>query len=436
MPWIQTSIIACGLVAIFLTLQIEYIAGFQLFSAQWFISYGKVLFNTFSTLHPFVFALVAGLYLWWRGISLGHSPLYFDNIYKTFLIELVTLIFLIIIWGLSFKEKPAQGLTSDIGIYIAGFFFSGLVAMALSNLKVIQEKMKTKGESSNTFSRRWLIIILIVIGGMVLSGIGFGSIFSSQLVSSLERILNLISAALYHAIYYLLWGLVYSVGWVVQWIFYIIQWIFNWMRHLTNPQQIQPAELSTPQSPKGINSSVISPQLISILKLTLLLLVLLVVLFLIIRTVRRRHATQTDEVLDEEHESLWSWNGFKSDVMVFFKNIFRRFQRKAKPVPANGSSKWQPEKDIKRRLSIREIYQHLLWQGTRLKIPRKSYETPSEYALRLGKVIPEGQEPLNEITDLYINIRYGEHQIEEKRTGDANAIWGRLLNLLIELEDK
>ena len=35
MPWIQTSIMACGLAAIFLVLRLDYSAGFQLFSRQW-----------------------------------------------------------------------------------------------------------------------------------------------------------------------------------------------------------------------------------------------------------------------------------------------------------------------------------------------------------------------------------------------------------------
>jgi len=433
---IQMSIVACGLVAISLVLRIEYSTGFQLFSGQWFVSYGKVLLDTFSNLHPFVFALVAGLYLWWRGIIFSRSPLYFDNIYTTFLIELATLVFLIIIWGLSFKAEPLRNLTSDIGIYIAGFFFFGLVAMALSNLKVVQEKMKTKGESSKTFGRRWLTIILVVIGGMVLLGIGLGSVFSSQLVSSLERILNLVSDALYHAVYYLVWGLIYTIGFVVEWIYYGLQWILNWISHLTKPQPFQPTQISNPTYPKGPNPSAFSPQLVLILKLTILLLILTAVLFLIIRTVRRRHSIKTDEDLAEEHESLWSWDGFKSDIMVFFKMIFQRFQRKARPVPAIVLSKWQPEEDINRKLSVREIYQHLLWQGARSRIPRESYETPSEYARRLGQFVPDIREPLAQITNLYMHVRYGEDKIEEKKIDDANAVWERLLKLLKRLEGK
>ena len=163
---------------------------------------------------------------------------------------------------------------------------------------------------------------------------------------------------------------------------------------------------------------------------------LLIVIFLIIRAVRRRHRIQTSDDLEEEHESLWSWGGFKSDIILFFKMLFQRFKRKTKPVTAGVTIDWQPEEDIKRRLSIREIYQHLLWQGERLRIPREDYETPSEYARRLGQAVPDGREPLNEITGLYIDVRYGEKAINDKKTDNANTIWQRLLNMLNGHEDQ
>ena len=196
MPWIQTSIMACGLMAIFLVVRIEYGAGFQVVRQSMVYIIRQVYCINFSnTKHPFVFAIIAGLYLWWRGISLGRSRLYFENIYTSFLIQLTTLVFLVIMWGFSFKNEAVQTLTSDIGIYIAGFFFFGLVALAVANLKVVQERIKTKGESSKNFGRRWLTIILSVIGGMVLLGIGFASIFSTQWVASLQRLLNTITDA-------------------------------------------------------------------------------------------------------------------------------------------------------------------------------------------------------------------------------------------------
>jgi hypothetical protein len=431
MLWIQTSIIACGLVVIFLVLRIEYSAGFNLFSGEWFVSYGHILLNFFFYTHPFGFGLIASLYLWWRGISLGRSPLDFEDIYTPFLIELATLVFLIILWVYSFKNETAQNLTTDIGIYVAGFFFFGLVALALSNLVVIQERMKTKGESSKNFGRRWLTIILSVIGGIFLIGIGFASIFSTQFIAAVGRFLKGVSVVYDKVVTFI----IYAIGYLVQILAYIYQWIINLFRHGKPPEPPQTVDFGIPDNPKGPLHS-LPPWVLSVLKLTFLALVLLIVISLIIRAVRRRRRIQTRDDLEEEHESLWSWGGFKSDIVLFFKMLFQRFKRKPKPVTAGVMIDWQPEEDITRRLSIREIYQHLLWQGARLRIPREDYETPSEYARRLGTFAPEGREPLNEITGLYIDVRYGEHQMEDRKIDDANTVWQRLLNILKGPEDQ
>lgn len=427
--WIQLSIMAISLVTIFLVVRIEYGAGFHLLSGQWFVSYGQVLLDTFSQRHPFLFALIAAFYLWWRGISLSRSTLYFEDIYKSFLIELATLVLLIIMWGIGFNTAPFQKLTSDIGIYIIGFFFFGLVSMALTNLRFILEKMKTKGETSNTFSRHWVSIILSVIGGIVLLGIGFASIFSAQFVTLLQRFISAISVAYEKVVYFIL----YAIGFVVQLIGYIYQWIINLFKHEKPVEPTQTADLGEPEKLKEMIKGSISPQVILIIKWTILVLVLIGVVFFISRAIMRNRARAKDE-LEEENESLWSWGGFKSDLKIFFEMIFQRFKRKTKPATVNASLNWQADEDIKRRLSIREIYQRLLWQATRLRIPRESYETPFEYARRLGQAVPDGRGPLNEITRLYIDVRYGEHQMEDRKIDDANNIWERLRNILKGLE--
>jgi hypothetical protein len=426
--WIQLSIMAIGLVTIFLVVRIEYGAGFQLLSGQWFISYGQVLLDTFSQQHPFLFALLGAFYLWWRGISLIRSPLYFEDIYKSFLIELATLVLLVIMWGISFKTAPFQKLTSDIGIYIIGFFF-GLVSMALANLRFILEKMKTKGESSRTFSRRWVSIILSVIGGIILLGIGIASIFSPQFISSLQRFMSTISAAYEKVVYFIL----YAIGYAVHLIGYIYQWLINLFIHKKPIEPTQAVDLGEPEKLPEIIKGFISPQVILIIKWTIIALVLIGVIYFISRAIMRNRARAKDE-LEEENESLWSWGGFKADLMIFFKMFFQLFKRKSKPVSASISPNWQADEDINHRLSIREIYQHLLWQAARMRIPRESYETPFEYARRLGQAVPDGREPLNEITRLYIDVRYGEHQMEDKKIDDANNIWERLRNLLKGLE--
>ena len=424
--WIQITIMACGLVAIFLALRVEYAAGFSLFGARWFAIYGNEIINFFTKYPPFVFAIIAGLYLWWRGISLARSRLYFDDIYHSFLIQLVLLVFLIIMWSFTYKSGPLKNITSSIGIYIVGFFFFGLLALALTNLRIIQEKFRKKGELSKNFGRRWLTTILIVIGAVTLLGIGLASIFSSQFISLLGKFMNSISGAYSAVINFIL----LAIGLLVQLIYDIGEFLINLIpkpKALTTTPETSPLVATT--TTPGSGGVYYNPQLVLIIKLVFLALIVFGVIFLISRAIQRQHRKELTEDVEEEQESLWSWEGFKADLMVFFKAIFQLFKRKKKPAQANITTDWQVEDDIERRLNIREIYQHLLWHGSLLKIPREKYETPSEYARRLGQVVPDGKEPLDEITGLYIDARYGDHPVEEKKTDRANSIWQKLRGL-------
>ncbi len=426
LAWIQVSIVVCGLIAIFLVLRIEYAAGFNLFSGQWFAAYGQEVLNFFTKYPPFVFAIIAGLYCWWRGISLARSRLYFEDIYQAFLIQLTTLVFLIISWNFTYKTGAMKNITSNIGIYVVGFFFFGLLALALSNLRVLQEKFKKRGDLSRNLGRRWLTTIIVVICGVVLLGIGFATIFSTQFISLLGKGMSSISGAYSDIIYFIL----LIVGFLVTWIYYVGEFFLNLLTGKATPTPPQPIQQIIPKNNQSNTTSFLSPHFILILKIVIVVLIAVLVIYLITRAIQRQHRKDLTEDVEEEQESLGSWAGFKADILVFLKWLTQLFIRKKQPAPVNTEGDRQAAEDNPgRKLSIREIYQHLLRQGARLQIPRENYETPSEYARRLGKALPDGKEPLNEITGLYIDVRYGEHPVAEKQTDKANSIWETLRNL-------
>ena len=429
LAWIQVSIVVCGLIAIFLVLRVEYTAGFNLFSGRWFVLYGKVLLNFFRHYPPFILAIIAGLYLWWRGISLARSSLNFEDTYRAFLIQLGTLVFLIISWNFTYTTGAMKNIISNIGVYVVGFFFFGLLALALSNLRVLQEKFRKKGALSKNLGRRWLTTIIVVTCGVVLLSIGFASIFSTQFLAMLEKFMN--SATTAYS--YIMYGLFFVVGLLVFLFYYVGEFLLFLLSlgKTSVTQDFNPAQLyPLPNKPNTAGS--LSPIFILIIKLVVLVLIAAWVIWLIMKAIQRRHQAELTEDVQEERESLWSWTGFIADILVFLKSLFPIFKRKKKPVTADMAAGWQAvDENPEQRLSIREIYRHLLRQGARLKMPREKYETPSEYAQRLGKSLPDEKEPLNEITDLYIDVRYGEHVIEEKSIDKANNIWRTLSSIFV-----
>ncbi len=426
--WVQLSVVSCGLVAIFIVVRVEYGAGFELLSGQWFVHTAQIFANSFSQLHPMVIACVTAVYIWWRGIMQGRAPLYSGNIYRSFLAGIAALIILIIVWRASLGTGSFGNLTSAVGPYVAAFFFFGLAALALTNLQTIQQRMLPE-ETVRTFNRRWLPILFGVAGGIVLVGVGVASAFSPEFLALLARLFDSVVELLRQGLRYLLIPLEY----VAAGFFYAMQFIANW---LTGGKPMEPfaiADLAPPQKPTEITSSGTFPVVaVLAIKWCLFAAIVIAVIILLARALSRHRTDRAKADIEEVHESLWSWGGFMADLHQFLSMIWGRFIRKGKePVTASPVPSWHPEEDDPQGvLGIREIYKHLLWEASRSRIARRLYETPYEYATRLGQAVPDGSGQLGKLTDLYINTRYGDRKPRDKQVNYANSLWKVLRGLL------
>jgi hypothetical protein len=431
--WIRLSIIACGLIAMFVVVRIEYGTGTGLLSGQWFVQTALALLDSYSHPHPMVIALLVGVFLWWRGISWGRSPLYSETIYRSFLFGLAALVVLILVWGAGWGADPFKNLVSTVGLYVVGFFFCGLTALALTNLQGIQQQMKEKEGTALVFSRRWLFIIVGVIGGIVLAGIGAASMFSAEFVALLGRLLNIASGLLFKLLEYLL----IPIGYLVAGLFYAGQFIINLLAKERAPLTFSSENLTGIGQLPQVIPKALSPEAILAIKWGFFSLVIAGVLFLLARAILRYWSYPAKDEVEEISESLWSWEGFKADLRLFFSLLRQRYRRQSHKVTvgshAPGKFQWQ---GVEVRLDIREIYRRLLWQASDLKIARRHQETPYEYAERLGQAVPEGGVPLSELTNLYVNVRYGDLEAEPRQVDYANSLWRILQRLLGGIEGR
>ncbi len=154
--------------------------------------------------------------------------------------------------------------------------------------------------------------------------------------------------------------------------------------------------------------------------------------FFMARAISRRRGRQKATDIDETEESLFSWSGFLADVRLFFSLLWQRFaSKRKKPAPGSRLPSWHGKEDVWGKLGIRDIYRHLLWEASCSTMARRSHETPYEYAKRLGQAVPEGSKQLNKLTDLYVDVRYGELEAEDRQVDYANSLW-RVLQRLLE----
>ncbi len=422
--WIQLGIL---LLTIFGVVRLEYGAGFNLLSGQWFVYTARIFLDSFSHLHPIVLAVVVSVYLCWRGIRLGHSTFHFSDVCPSFLVGLFALVLLIIVWTASLGVGSLESLVSTVGLYVLGFFFFGLMALALGNLQAIRRRMLREEEMTPLSSRRWVAILFGVVGGIVLLGTGITSIFSPGFVALLIRLLGVALNLLFGAVRYLF----IPLGYLAEGLVWVIRFILSLIRGRQPPEPFERPELfEQPELPEKIANQALWGNVVLVLKWVFFALVVVAVVFFLARAISRSRFLRSEAEVEEISESLWSWKAFKADLRLFLKGIWRRRRKRMKPVPASLVPSWYLGEDVPDMLDIRQIFRHLLWESSTFGIRRQCYETPYEFTRRLEKALPGSSEQLGELTNLYVNVRYGELEVEGEKVKYANRLWRALRRLL------
>ncbi len=419
---IQSIIIGCGLITMLLVLGVEYADGYGFLSGRWFVHVGQILGATFTHASTIVIALPAMLYLWWRGIILGQSTSYFKDIYRSFLLGMAALIVLIILWQISSASgtfpKPGPG----IGLNVIAFFFFGLMAIAICHLYLMRSAMPRE-EAALTSIRRWLPIMLGVIGGMVLIGFGVASIFSAEFFENVGHGAGIVFDFLGKIFNYIL----IPFNYLFEGIFWLLRFFLSLIRGNQPGQPGGTGNMTLPEFP-AVTPKEWSPAVTETIKWLAIAVVVAIIIFILAKAISRFRARRVEEEIEEIHESLWSWRGLRDDLRLFFGMMGQKFKRKQEAPPG-----YQINENAMGRLDIREIFRHLQWEAGRSGMSRRRHETASEYTSRLQRLVPDSGEPLKRLTDLYADVRYGEISVPEAQVDNANSLWQTLRELLQKL---
>lgn len=429
LPLIQTIIIGAGIVVMLLVVAVEYGNDYAFLSGAWFAHTGAVLGNTFS--HPGLIAaaLPVIIYLWWRGIMLGQSTTYFKDIYRSFLIGMAALIFLIIFWKIGMGPNHILAPNAGLGLNVIAFFFFGLLSIAICHLYVMRSTMPRE-DAALTSVWRWMPLMLGVIGIMVLIGFGVASIFSPSLFESIGQAFGAVGHVLGKLLEYILTPFVY--------LFVGILWVFRWLLSLFHPQGQDFTNNATAGGvpPLGNVDTNTTPAWIGqTAKGLAIALVVGAVIFILSRAISKYRARKALDQIDEVNESLFSWKGLRDDLNLLFNMLGQRFKRK----PGEGKTAvFDP--DAAGRMDIREIFRHLQWEGRSSGVTRYRYETAAEYTHRLERAVPDSieaigqsRESIGNIKEMYETVRYGENSLPEPQIDKANSLWQTLKTMLRKL---
>ncbi len=423
--WIRFGIVASALLLAYAVIRTEFHGGYGLLDGDWFGYAGRRVLDAFGEPDRLMIAMPAAAYLWWRGIVGGRRSALVGDLYRRFLVGIVAFVLLIVVWRANQGPGSLEELASTVAPQVAAFFFFGLSAMALTNLKGIRQRMPQE-ESIGAFNRRWLPALGVIVGAIVLVGLAVAGIFSPEFMAFLRQLLGATFEVVRQVIYYIL----VPFGYIAAALVWVGMWLVNLIRG-DSSREVEFAfgggETEPEEVPRG---EPIPETVVMILKWVLFAAVALVIIFFLARAVSRFRASRRGGEAGDIDESLWSWQAFTEDVWLFLSAILDRFRRKRRAAAGDAIPDWFLEEEPEGRLGIREIYRRLLWQAGRYGSGKRDHETPYEYERRLGPTLPDGSRQLSELTGIYVSVRYGEEDAPGVEVDRANGLWASLRGVL------
>jgi uncharacterized membrane-anchored protein len=415
----QALIIGSGLVVILLVLGAEYRSGYGFLSPDWFVYAGRAFGHFFTRPDTILIALPALLYLWWRGINLGQATSYFKSVYNSFIIGLVALVVLMVLWQIGRSSGSFLAPSAGIGLDIIAFFFFGLLAIAVTHLYQMRGAMPRE-EAGLSSVWRWLPIMLVVIGGMVVVVFVLTGVFSEGFFTAVGHGFGAVSHFFGKIIEYVM----VPFNYLLEGIVWIMRLALNLLRGNQNQQPNSTGNTSLTDIFPKVTPADVPSVIYAVIKWLVIAVVIAAVIYILARAVSRYRARRAPEEIEQLDESLLSWSNLNDDLKALWAMMAKNFQKK----PSRAARVYHD--DESGRLEIREIYRRLLREAELSGYGRNHHETPAEFSGRLGSAVPEVRGPLDQLTDVYTSVRYGDAVPPEEKVTGANSLWLTLRNLL------
>ncbi len=339
------------------------------------------------------------LFLWWRGYQFGMA--YLTLVRTSFGMRLGILGFLwvMILAGRSLRE--------DTLAVVPFFFFFGLLASSLARADNLN-----LDRARRAMGRGWIlsligIALVVTLGGYVaalwLSGMDLG--LAARVLHTLAE------------------GVITLLFVILSPLLFVIQIIYDFIRSIM-PEH--PANVITPTSGQGGDNAPVEAPWVSVLfKWLTNGLMIAIVVFIVIAVLAFIWflffaRARGKDYENEERETLGT-----AEVVGGLKQALRDSWRRL--ADALGIFRqFGLGRDLLAALTIRRIYLRMeKLAGTR-GFPRALAETPYEYRRALYKAFPGLNGDVQQITDAYVAVRYGEVPESDDELSAVRAAWDHL----------
>nr|WP_290668626.1 DUF4129 domain-containing protein [Ardenticatena sp.] len=301
----------------------------------------------------------------------------------------------------------------SVGMWVPVFyFFSGLLAIALARAEDVSSL--TQGETL-PFTRQWLLTLLVGVTGMFAGASLLMFFVSDEGIAWLYE--NFPQVA--HATRWVLAqfvNLMYYLAAFVMWLVSpLIEWLRNMFQNMENPQFWQPQPPPTPV-PDETQSIVLDNKwlrqllaLLDILKIVVPSMIMAFLFWLGFEMTQREESAEaaiqaqfSDAPTDEIGQDDRSWLGTWRD------RVQRFLQRRTHSYGTD---------------TVRDLYANLLILGEEMGYPRHPEQTPLEYWAQLRIIWPSLDKAIWNLTNTYIQTRYGHEPVDEETLDDLRNTW-------------
>lgn len=344
----------------------------------------------------------AVFWLWWRGLTLARETVRPWQAWRRFQTGMLLYLAYLLV-AFRFPQTP-------VSLPLMGLFiFSGLAAVICARIAHVQVK---KQVARNPFDRRWVLSVSAGLGAAVLAGLSLASLATGQLRLLLESLRNVIQYAIFVLVYILS-----LPGMLVAYL------IYRWedvIRRMLEGLKLQ-VQLATPV-PNHWEQIYIPPEAVerqysplpgTVLS-ALFWLVMFGLLLLVVLRQRQRHRSR-------------QWGGQDTSESVLQPGELRRMLGRL--IQGAWEGYGEHLRARQRRLAakrIRRIYAELLDLVGELNLPRPAASTPLEFLPAMQGLLPACAVELQQITQAYIRVRYGEFPETREELEIVEAAWQRV----------
>jgi hypothetical protein len=348
-----------------------------------------------------IFSLV--VFLWWRGLVLAQRRLDSRSVAFRFRLGVILL-------------AITSGIASAVVAWpyhhvVFLFFFASLLGIALARAEEVGQQY---GGRQSPFSVGWLATLVTASSIVLLMAMGLTSLLSGETLGRvLEPVLQVVQVVVF--------AVFLTLAWIVQ---LLIRPLLALLQRYEIGRALQdileqidlPQPLNTENQPG--ETTFMSEQLptlrviVAILGASLLLLIVAISLY--------RLRSGSGKLSNEERESVWDGIHLRSSLDELLQQGRRHLGRLTETLMHSRLG------HIFAALTVRRIYAHMASLAAERGYPRAIDQTPYDYLPTLHRAFPESPEEVEEITESYVSVHYGELPEREEELDAVRAAWQRI----------